>query len=240
MIVSVVLKSNLQFITPVSKLSTVQPDLVVSNICKTFSSGRSDLHVLRGVSLSLSSGESLAITGPSGVGKSTLLQIIGMLDQPTSGTVTLFGEDPFTLDAQSQASFRNRQIGFVFQDHHLLPALTAIQNVLLPALAAGSSTVEQYARARELLEAVGLSERADHLPGELSGGEKQRIAIARALLLKPKLVLADEPTGNLDPISAKSITELLLNLQKQESFLLIVVTHSLDVAAAMGQRLMLA
>jgi lipoprotein-releasing system ATP-binding protein len=152
----------------------------------------------------------------------------------------LFGEDPFALDAQSQASFRNRQIGFVFQDHHLMPALTAIQNVLLPALAAGASTPEQYARARELLEAVGLSERADHLPGELSGGEKQRIAIARALLLKPKLVLADEPTGNLDPVSAKSITELLLNLQKQESFLLIVVTHSLDVAAAMGQRLMLA
>ncbi|MCY2973497.1 MAG: ABC transporter ATP-binding protein [Planctomycetota bacterium] len=218
----------------------MQPDLVVNNICKTFSSGRSELHILRGVSLSLSSGESLAITGPSGVGKSTLLQIIGTLDQPTSGTVTLFGEDPFALDAQSQASFRNRQIGFVFQDHHLMPALTAIQNVLLPALAAGASTAEQYARARELLEAVGLSERADHLPGELSGGEKQRIAIARSLLLKPKLVLADEPTGNLDPVSAKSITELLLNLQKQESFLLIVVTHSLEVAAAMGQRLMLA
>jgi lipoprotein-releasing system ATP-binding protein len=217
----------------------VQPDLVVSNICKTFSSGRSDLQILRGVSLSLSNGESLAITGPSGVGKSTLLQIIGTLDQPTSGTISLFGEDPFALDAQSQAIFRNQKIGFVFQDHHLMPALTAIQNVLLPALASGASTAQQYARATELLEAVGLSGRANHLPGELSGGEKQRIAIARALLLKPKLILADEPTGNLDPVSAKSITELLLSLQKQENFLLIVVTHSLEVAAAMGQRLVL-
>ena len=218
----------------------MQPDLIVSDICKTFSSGRSDLHVLRGVSLSLSSGESLAITGPSGVGKSTLLQIIGTLDQPTSGTVSLFGEDPFALDAASQASFRNRQIGFVFQDHHLLPALTAIQNVLLPALAAGSSTKAQFERAKKLIEAVGLGERVDHLPGELSGGEKQRIAIARALLLQPKLVLADEPTGNLDPVSAKSITELLLNLQKQENFLLIVVTHSSELASAMGQRLTIA
>jgi lipoprotein-releasing system ATP-binding protein len=218
----------------------VQPDLIVSNVFKSFSSGRADLNVLNGVSLSLSSGESLAITGPSGVGKSTLLQIIGTLEQPTSGSVTLFGENPFALNTKSQAEFRNRQIGFVFQDHHLLPALTAIQNVLLPALASGSSTAEQHARATELLEAVGLSDRASHLPGELSGGEKQRIAIARSLLLKPKLILADEPTGNLDPASAKSVTELLLNLQKQESFLLIVVTHSMEVAAAMGQRLMLA
>jgi lipoprotein-releasing system ATP-binding protein len=219
--------------------SPVQPDLIVSNLYKSYSSGRSDLRVLRDVSLSLSRGESLAITGPSGVGKSTLLQIIGTLDQPTSGSVTLFGEDPFSLDANSQASFRNRQIGFVFQDHHLMPALTAIQNVLLPALATGTSTAEQFTRATQLLESVGLSDRKDHLPGQLSGGEKQRVAIARALLLHPKLLLADEPTGNLDSASAKSITELLLNLQKQETFLLIVVTHSSELAAAMAQRLIL-
>ena len=217
----------------------MQPDLIVSNLYKSYSSGRSDLRVLRDVSLSLSRGESLAITGPSGVGKSTLLQIIGTLDQPTSGSVTLFGEDPFSLDANSQASFRNRQIGFVFQDHHLMPALTAIQNVLLPALATGTSTAEQFTRATQLLESVGLSDRKDHLPGQLSGGEKQRVAIARALLLHPKLLLADEPTGNLDSASAKSITELLLNLQKQETFLLIVVTHSSELAAAMAQRLIL-
>ena len=217
----------------------MQPDLILTDICKTYTSERSDLHVLCNVNLSLSRGESIAITGPSGVGKSTLLHIIGTLDQPTSGTVSLFGQDPFALDPKSQAAFRNRQIGFVFQDHHLMPSLTAIENVLLPALATGSSSAEHFDRATQLLETVGLSSRQKHLPGELSGGEKQRVAIARALLLSPKMILADEPTGNLDPASAKSITEVLLSLLTLEQFLLVVVTHSSELASVLAKQLKL-
>jgi len=195
--------------------------------------------VLHDVNLTLCRGESIAITGPSGVGKSTLLQIIGTLDQPTSGTVTLFDENPFSLDPKLQAAFRNRQIGFVFQDHHLIPSLSAIENVLLPSLASDSSTDKYLARATWLLEAVGLTDRMEHLPGQLSGGEKQRVAIARSLLLSPRLILADEPTGNLDPISARSITELLLRLQKLEQFMLVVVTHSQELASSLGKQLLL-
>jgi len=217
----------------------MQPDLIVTNICKTYTSGRSDLRVLHDVNLTLCRGESIAITGPSGVGKSTLLQIIGTLDQPTSGTVTLFDENPFSLDPKLQAAFRNRQIGFVFQDHHLIPSLSAIENVLLPSLASDSSTDKYLARATWLLEAVGLTDRMEHLPGQLSGGEKQRVAIARSLLLSPRLILADEPTGNLDPISARSITELLLRLQKLEQFMLVVVTHSQELASSLGKQLLL-
>jgi lipoprotein-releasing system ATP-binding protein len=203
--------------------------LTVSNVSKHYPTPRGPLTVLSDVSFTLQPGEAAAITGPSGSGKSTLLYILGALEPPSAGTVTLGGRDPFTLSAPELADFRNREIGFVFQDHCLLPQCSVVENVLIPTLvasgdpAAGAGVLE---RARGLVEQVGLSGRVDHRPAELSGGEKQRVAIARALIRQPRLVLCDEPTGNLDPATAASVASLLLDLHRQQQNILIVVTHS--------------
>lgn len=208
------------------------PDLVIQHLSKQYPTPAEPLVVLDDVSLTLSRGENLAIVGPSGSGKSTLLQIIGALDRPTLGQVTLDGQNPFLLDEPELARFRNRQIGFVFQDHHLLPQLTALENVLVPTLAQGTTDADAASRAGDLLERVGLADRQTHLPAELSGGERQRVAIARALIQRPVLVLADEPTGNLDQRTAESITDLLLELQERAvpATMLIAVTHSESLA----------
>lgn len=210
--------------------------LVVSSLTKSFSGSTQTLDVLQDVSLELSAGDSVAIVGPSGSGKSTLLQILGTLDHPNSGTVSINGIDPFELDENALAQFRNQHIGFVFQDHHLLPHLTVLENVLVPALASGKTSKDQVTRGHELIESVGLADRHDHLPGELSGGERERVAIARSLLMNPSLILADEPTGNLDRATAESISELLLELQQASGAILIAVTHSDALASAMKER----
>jgi lipoprotein-releasing system ATP-binding protein len=212
-------------------------DLIVADVTKEYPTRAEPLRVLRGVSCRLGAGENLAILGPSGCGKSTLLQIIGTLDSPTSGTVTLDGLDPFGFSEPRLAAFRNQKIGFIFQDHHLLPQCSVLENVLLPTLAGGSATTAAVDRARMLLERVGLSQRLDHLPAELSGGERQRTAIARALVNGPTLLLADEPTGNLDRTTAATVARLLLELQTQENTMLIVVTHSLELAGLLQRRM---
>jgi lipoprotein-releasing system ATP-binding protein len=212
------------------------PDLIVDRVAKEFPTRGEPLVVLREASLELSAGENAAIVGPSGSGKSTLLSIIGTLDAPTSGSVTLRGENPFALSEPQLARFRNRHIGFVFQDHHLLPQLSVLENVLVPALAEGSPSRETVARAKELLKRVGLGERLAHRPAELSGGERQRAGVARALLLAPALVLADEPTGNLDRTSGAAIGGLLVEMQRQEKTMLLVVTHSPDLAGRLDRR----
>lgn len=212
------------------------PDLVVDHLSKEYPTRAEPLVVLRDVSLSLARGQNAAIIGPSGSGKSTLLHIIGTLETPTSGSVMLSGENPFALDENGLARFRNRNVGFVFQDHHLLPQLSVIENVLIPAMAEGSPSRENVERAKDLLGRVGLAERLDHRPAELSGGERQRAGVARALLLRPALVLADEPTGNLDRKNAAAIGTLLIEMQKQENTMLLVVTHSTQLAEQLERR----
>ncbi|MCU0979107.1 MAG: ABC transporter ATP-binding protein [Pirellulaceae bacterium] len=210
--------------------------LVVTNVTKQFPTRGEGLTVLRGVSLACELGENVAILGPSGSGKSTLLHILGTLDRPTAGTVTLGGEDPFQLNEAGVASFRNRHVGFVFQDHHLLPQLSVLENVLIPTLAEGRPDEAMVARARDLLARVGLSERLEHRPAELSGGERQRVGVARALIRQPKLILADEPTGNLDRTNALAVGRLLVDLQLEEQAILVVVTHSADLAQLLQRR----
>ena len=214
------------------------PELSVEHLVKQYSTPTEPLVILSDVSLELSYGESMAIVGPSGSGKSTLLQIIGTLDRPTSGHVRLQGHAPFMLSEADLAAFRNERIGFIFQDHYLLPQLTALENVLVPTLAQGSADDAAINTARRLLEQVGLGDRQTHRPAELSGGERQRVAIARALVNQPRLVLADEPTGNLDPSTANSITNLLLELQTKSNppTMLIVVTHSETLAQRLQRR----
>ena len=211
--------------------------LSVENLTREFPTRSGVLTVLSDATFALERGEALAVTGPSGSGKSTLLNVIGTLDQPTRGSVRLDGVDPFALRETELAAFRNRQIGFVFQDHHLLPQCTVLENVLIPTLAANDiDRDESEKEARRLLDRVGLSARLDFRPAELSGGERQRAAIARALIRKPKLLLADEPTGNLDRKSARAVGELLTQLHSQESTILIVVTHSSEFVALFGRR----
>ncbi len=210
--------------------------LSIHNVAKSYPTAGQPLKVLTNVSLELSGGDSLAVVGPSGSGKSTLLQILGTLDRPDSGTVSIDGQDPFVLSEQQLAAFRNRKIGFIFQDHHLLPQLSVIENVLVPALATGKPDSNQLEHARELVESVGLADRMGHLPSELSGGERERVAIARALLMQPSMILADEPTGNLDRRTADAISELLLDLQRKSNAILVAVTHSESLAAAMGDK----
>jgi lipoprotein-releasing system ATP-binding protein len=212
-------------------------DLVVDNIAKEYPTPGGPLRVLSGVSFSLQRSDSLAILGPSGSGKSTLLSILGTLEPPTTGSVRLAGQDPFVLSEAALAAFRSRQVGFVFQDHHLLPQCTVMENVLVPFLADGAATAGDEQRATELLRRVGLAERLTHRPAELSGGERQRVAIARALVREPVLLLADEPTGNLDRTTAQSITALLLELQAERNAILVVVTHSSALAAAVQNRM---
>ncbi|MGA2034953.1 MAG: ABC transporter ATP-binding protein [Thermoguttaceae bacterium] len=211
--------------------------LLVQNVSKQYATRGEPLVVLRDVNLALERGENLAIVGPSGSGKSTLLSIIGTLEPPSAGRVILDGQETGALGEPALADFRNRRIGFVFQDHYLLPQCSVLENVLLPAAASGTMRPEAADRARMLLDRVGLQGRLDHRPAELSGGERQRTALARALVNGPDLLLADEPTGNLDRSNAERIGRLLLELQQQEQMMLIVVTHSSRLAAMMGRRL---
>jgi len=200
--------------------------LSVSGVSKQYPTPRGPLTVLSDVTFTLSPGDAAAITGPSGSGKSSLLYMLGALEPPSQGTVTLDGQNPFDLDATALADFRNTSIGFVFQDHCLLPQCSVLENVLVPTLVARNGNDEAAARARACLEQVGLGARLDHRPGELSGGEKQRAAIARALVRQPRLVLCDEPTGNLDQASASTVASMLLDLHARQRNILIVVTHS--------------
>lgn len=212
--------------------------LVVAGLTKEFPTRSGTLRILHDLSLEVESGQALAILGPSGSGKSTLLHILGTLDRPTSGTVRLDGEDPFALADAELARFRNRRIGFIFQDHYLLPQCTVLENVLVPTLAGeGDDAAILAERARSLLDRVGLTARLDHRPAELSGGEKQRVAVARALIRKPRLVLADEPTGNLDRKTAVEVGKLLQEILQQENLMLVVVTHSVELARTLPRRL---
>jgi len=205
--------------------------LVVSNVAKDYATRSGPLPVLRGASLSLNRGEALAIMGPSGSGKSTLLHILGTLDRPTAGKVSLDGIDPFALSEDALAEFRNGRIGFVFQDHHLLPQANVLENVLIPTFVHRKvDPAEAQKSARELLDRVGLGHRLEHRPAELSGGERQRVAVARALIRKPVLLLADEPTGNLDRASAAAIGQLLIDIHREQNAILIAVTHSAELA----------
>ena len=203
--------------------------LDVSQLTKTYPTVRGPLPILTDVSFSLSRGDAASIMGPSGSGKSTLLYIIGALEPPTSGKVTLDGADPFILDERKQAAFRNSQVGFVFQDHLLLPQCTVLENVLVPTLV-GRPGPAVTKRAASLLEQVGLEDRMEHRPAELSGGERQRVALARALVQEPPLVVCDEPTGNLDRQSADVITSLLFTLHEQQNNVLLIVTHNPELA----------
>lgn len=213
------------------------PDIVVEQITKEFPTRSDPLIVLRRASLELSRGENLAILGPSGSGKSTLLYVIGTLDRPTSGRIQLEGADPFTLDEPQLADFRNERIGFVFQDHYLLPQCSVLENVLLPTIAQAGRNGDFVQRAKMLIDRVGLGNRIEHRPAELSGGERQRVAVARALIRKPVLLLADEPTGNLDRTTAAAVGNLLLELQRESQTMMIVVTHNLELAAMFDRRL---
>ncbi len=209
--------------------------LILQNLCKSYPTRSGDLSVLRDVNLMLGDGEALAILGPSGSGKSTLLYLLGTLERATSGMYKLGKQEPFKLADAGLALFRNRSIGFVFQDHHLLPQCSVLENVLIPTLAGAAENLE--GRARVLLERVGLTQRLDHRPAELSGGERQRVAVARALIHKPLLVLADEPTGNLDRKTAQTIGQLLIEMQQQEKTMLIVVTHSPELARTLPKQM---
>ncbi|MGH9875371.1 MAG: ABC transporter ATP-binding protein [Pyrinomonadaceae bacterium] len=209
--------------------------LKVDHVSKEYPAPNGALKIVSDVSLSLSRGDAVSIMGPSGSGKSTLLYIVGALEPPTSGTVTLDGQNPFQLKEKELAGFRNEEIGFIFQDHCLLPQCSVLENVLTPTLVSAPANSSEE-RARELLKVVGLADRLDHRPAQLSGGEKQRIALARALIMKPQLLLCDEPTGNLDHKAAGVVASLLLDLHQQQETILIVVTHSAELAARFPKR----
>ncbi len=205
-------------------------------VTKSYETEAGAVEVLRSISFSLDTGEAMAVTGPSGSGKSTLLHLAATLETPTSGSIRIGGEAAHELPERELAAFRSRRVGLVFQDHYLLPQYTMLQNVLLPTVAAGNGESDAEARARTLLERVGLGDRVDHRPAQLSGGERQRAAIVRAVINRPNLLLCDEPTGNLDGETAGSVADLLLDLHDDEESALIVVTHSLDLAARLPRR----
>ena len=209
--------------------------LVVRNLTKQFTLADESLSILAGVDLTLNRGEALAITGPSGSGKSTLLYILGVLDQPTAGEVIQFNQNPFVLSAKEQAEFRNQNIGFIFQDHHLMPQFSVLENVLIPTMVHQGTSSDAEERARHLLERVGLKDRLNHRPAQISGGERQRVAVCRALINNPRLLLADEPTGNLDRANTESIGKLLLEINQEQNTILICVTHSSELAALFPQ-----
>jgi lipoprotein-releasing system ATP-binding protein len=208
----------------------------VEDLWKSYSNGQRKVEVLKGVNLIVHHGDTVAITGPSGVGKSTLMHILGLLDQPVSGRVAFDGIDVMSLGDAERARVRNQRIGFVFQFFQLLPEFTALENVIMPGLIAGKADRDLRKRATQILEEVGLGHRATHRPGELSGGEQQRVAIARSLVMNPDLVLADEPTGNLDPETGAEIESLLKDLNLSKRTTLIVVTHKESLARAMDRR----
>jgi len=209
--------------------------LEATRLCKSYPTRSGELAVVRDVSLALRRGDSAVIMGPSGSGKSTLLNMIGTLEPPTSGSVSIDGTDPFTLGERELARFRNRHLGFVFQEHHLLPQCSVIENVLLPTLAHRDNP-DRLDRARALLNRVGLSDRLEHRPPELSGGERQRVAIARALINEPSVLLADEPTGNLDRKTAETVADLMAEVHREEGVVLLVVTHSQQLAERFEKR----
>ncbi len=211
--------------------------LQVFDLHKEYPTPAEPLVVLRGVSMNLATGQSLAVLGPSGSGKSTLLNILGTLDRPTRGAVRLGSTDPFTLSGDGLAKFRAKHVGFVFQEHHLLPQCTALENVLLARLALGRVEPEHVERAEGLLERVGMSKRRNHFPAELSGGERQRVAIARAVMNQPSLLLCDEPTGNLDVKSAQTVGQLLVTVARDGHSILVVVTHSQVLAEVFDRRM---
>ncbi len=222
--------------TEPSRGAAAASGLVAREVTKSFAFGDREIAVLRGISLALAPAESLAILGPSGSGKSTLLHILGTLERPTSGRVSLAGQDLGSLREPELARFRNQRIGLVFQDHHLLPQHSVLENVLLPTLAFHRGWREARPRAVELLQRVGLGDRLHHRPAELSGGERQRAAIARALLHRPALLLCDEPTGSLDHAAAEAVIDLLHELRREEGAILVAATHSLELAARFGRR----
>jgi len=209
--------------------------LVATDLTKTYAGPAGPLTILDRVSLELAAGDAMAVMGPSGSGKSTLLYLLGTLEPPTAGSVRIDGRDPFQLDDRRLAAFRNETIGFVFQDHCLLPQCTLLENVLTPTLVA-RERADYEARARSLLDTVGLADRLDHRPSELSGGEKQRAALARALVMTPDLLLCDEPTGNLDADSARTVADLILELHRAEPSVLVIVTHSAELAQRLPRR----
>ena len=213
--------------------------LLVSRLSKEYAIAGTQLPVLSDIDLSVEPGNALSIVGPSGSGKSTLLYALGALEPPTAGTITLDGEDPYAMDSKALAAFRNRKIGFVFQDHHLLPQCNVLENVLIPTLVAPHDASAEI-RARDLLEQVGLGSRISHHPHELSGGEKQRVALARALIMQPRLLLCDEPTGNLDHDSTDLIASLIMEIHRKQKNILIVVTHNLEVAGRFAMKYRLA
>jgi lipoprotein-releasing system ATP-binding protein len=213
--------------------------VAASGLRKTYRDGVRTVDVLKGVDLAVEPGEFVAVVGPSGCGKSTLLHLLGALDLPDSGSVVIGGQDLSHLNLQEQAAFRNRTIGFVFQFQELLADFTALENVAMPGRIAGLSVSEIEPRARQLLDEVGLTGRLDHFPNQLSGGERQRVALCRALLLEPPLLLADEPTGNLDPKSGQQVFELMLELQQRHGTTALVVTHNPELALRCGRVLSL-
>ncbi len=215
------------------------PLIQIWGLEKTYLMGDRRLEVLRGIDLDIQAGELVALTGPSGAGKSTFLHLLGTLDVPTRGRIRIGGVDVFERDEEERTLFRNDTIGFVFQSHHLLPEFTALENAMMPALIRRVGRDEARRRGAEVLALVGLSERLEHRPGELSGGEQQRVAIARALCLSPRLLLADEPTGNLDPQTAEGIHQLLIDLNARTGVTAVVVTHNERLAGAMPRRLRL-
>ena len=208
----------------------------VTDLCKSYSNGTRKVEVLRGIDLTVYSGESIAITGPSGVGKSTFMHILGLLDRPVSGNILLDGVDVLQLGDSERARVRNRRVGFVFQFFQLLPEFSALENVMMPGLICGQREKDLIPKATAILEEVGLAERTTHRPGELSGGEQQRVAVARALIMNPDVLLADEPTGNLDPETGQEIEVLLRNLNELRKTTLIVVTHKESLAKTMTRR----
>ncbi len=214
--------------------------IALRNLTKEYVDGPRVVRVLTGLELEITAGERVAIVGESGVGKSTLLHILGTLDRPTSGEVWFDGEELASKSDHELAHFRNREVGFIFQFHHLLPDFTALENVMMPMLISGAARDTARRRAADLLVRVGLAERFEHRPGELSGGEQQRVAVARALIQEPRVVLADEPTGNLDPGTAAGVQDLLIELNAERHITLVVVTHSGALASAMDRTLRLA
>ena len=208
----------------------------VKGISKSFYNNKTQIRVLNDLSLALTSGETLAVVGASGIGKSTLLHILGTLDRPDSGSMLFQGEDVFKYSEQQLSSFRNQKMGFIFQFHHLLPEFTAIENTMMPALIGGIAKQEAFEAARLILNRVGLSDRLTHKATDLSGGEQQRVALARAIMLKPALLLADEPTGNLDKNHSRQVHQLLIELNQELGTAMVIVTHNMELAALMQRR----
>lgn len=217
--------------------TTPTADISLAGLSKDFTGAAGQLSILRNVDLSLNRGDALAVTGPSGSGKSTLLYIVGLLDELTSGNVQILGSDPTSMSEADLAKFRNEHIGFIFQDHHLLPQCTVLENVLIPLLAGQGVADADEQRACDLLTRVGLAERVTHRPAQLSGGERQRVAVCRALINQPEILLADEPTGNLDRATADAVGDLLLELSREQNVLLICVTHSTELAGRFPQHM---